>query len=131
MAANWQFAQSLREPIQHCKLDLLGRVDTGDGIRRINSLFRELVDAVSILDTRHRHRVGGVLTVQRLAPARGMLARCLRKIHAKIKRRPSTRSRLFCILLILFINCTRDKQRDTTMSWPCTRATFYFGVNLS
>ena len=52
MAADLQFAESLRESIQRCKRDLLDRVDNGDGIRRINSLFRELEDAVSILDAK-------------------------------------------------------------------------------
>lgn len=42
MAANLEFAESLRQPIQRCKLDLLDRVDTGDGIRRISKIFREL-----------------------------------------------------------------------------------------
>ena len=40
MAANLQFAESLRQSIQRCKLDLLGRVDTGNGIQRISNFFR-------------------------------------------------------------------------------------------
>ena len=94
MATNLQFAESLREPIQRCKRDLLCRVDTGDGIRRINSLFGELEDAVSVLDAKYSHRGGRFSTVQRLVPARGMVARSLRKIHAKIIRRLSTRPKL-------------------------------------
>ena len=94
MAANLQFAESLREPIQRCKRDLLGRVDTGDGIRRINSLFGELENAVSILDAKYSHRGGRFSTVERLVPARGMVARSLRKMHAKIIRRLSTRPKL-------------------------------------
>ena len=94
MAADLQFAESLREPIQRCKRDLLDRVDNGDGIRRINSLFGELEDAVSILDAKYSHRGGRFSTVQRLVPARGMVARYLRKIHAKIIRRLSTRPKL-------------------------------------
>jgi len=94
MAANLQFAESLREPIQRCKRDLLGRVDTGDGIRRINSLFRELEDAVSLLDAKYSHRSGRFSSVQRLVPARGMVAKSLRKIHTKIICRPSTRLKL-------------------------------------
>ena len=94
MAANLQFAESLREPIERCKRDLLGRVDTGDGIRRINSLFGELEDAVSLLDAKYSHRGGRFSSVQRLLPARGMVARSLRKIHTKIIRRLSTRPTL-------------------------------------
>ena len=94
MVANLQFAESLREPIQGCKRDLLGRVDNGDGIRRIDSLFGELEDAVSILDAKYSHRGGRFSTVQRLVPARGMVARSLRKIHAKIIHRLSTRPKL-------------------------------------
>lgn len=94
MAADLQFAESLREAIQRCKCDLLDRVDNGDGIRRINSLFGELEDAVSILDAKYSHRGGRFSTVQRLVPARGMVARYLRKIHAKIIRRLSTRPKL-------------------------------------
>ena len=94
MVANLQFAESLREPIQGCKRDLLGRVDNGDGIRRIDSLFGELEDAVSILDAKYSHRGGRFSTVQRLVPARGMVARSLRKIHAKIIRCLSTRRKL-------------------------------------
>ena len=94
MVANLQFAESLREPIQGCKRDLLGRVDNGDGIRRINSLFGELEDAVSILDAKYSHRGGRFSTVQRLVPARGMVARSLRKIHAKIIHHLSTRPKL-------------------------------------
>ena len=52
MAANLQFAESLRQSIQHCKLDLLGRVDTSDGIGRISNFFGELEAAVSVLDTK-------------------------------------------------------------------------------
>ena len=94
MAANLQFAESLRQPIQRCKLDLLGRVDTGDGIQRISKFFGELEAAVSVLDTKYSHRGGRFSTVQRLVPARGMVARSLQKIHAKIIRRLSTRQRL-------------------------------------
>ena len=94
MVANLQFAESLREPIQGCKRDLLGRVDNGDGIRRINSLFGELEDAVSILDAKYSHRGGRFSTVQRLVPARGMVARSLRKIHTKIIRCLGTRRKL-------------------------------------
>ena len=94
MAAALQFAESLREPIERCKRDLLDRVDNGDGIGRINSLFGELEDAVSILDAKYSHRGGRFSTVQRLVPARGMVARYLRKIHAKIIRRLSTRPKL-------------------------------------
>ena len=56
MAANLQFSESLRQPIQRCKLDLLDRVDTGDGIRRISKFFGELEEAVSVLDTKYSHR---------------------------------------------------------------------------
>ena len=41
MAANLQFAESLRQSIQRWKLDLLGRVDTGNGIQQISNFFRE------------------------------------------------------------------------------------------
>ena len=94
MAANLQFSESLQQPIQRCKLDLLGRVDTGDGIQRISNFFGELEAAVSVLDTKYSHCGGRFSTVQRLVPARGMVARSLQKIHAKIIRRLSTRPRL-------------------------------------
>ena len=94
MAANLQFSESLQQPIQRCKLDILGRVDTGDGIQRISNFFGELEAAVSVLDTKYSHCGGRFSTVQRLVPARGMVARSLQKIHAKIIRRLSTRPRL-------------------------------------
>ena len=40
MAAKLQFAESLRQSIQRWKLDLLGRVDTGNGIQQISNFFR-------------------------------------------------------------------------------------------
>ena len=67
MAAALQFAESLREPIERCKRDLLDRVDNGDGIGRINSLFGELEDAVSILDAKYSHRGGRFSTVQKIS----------------------------------------------------------------
>ena len=94
MAANLHFAESLRQPIQRCKLDLLDRVDTGDGIRRVSKFFGELEEAISVLDTKYSHRGGRFSTVQRLVPARRMVARSLQKIHAKIIRRLNTRPRL-------------------------------------
>ena len=94
MAANLHFAESLRQPIQRCKLDVLDRVDTGDGIRRVSKFFRELEEAISVLDTKYSHRGGRFSTVQRLVPARRMVARSLQKIHAKIIHRLNTRPRL-------------------------------------
>ena len=94
MAANLQFSESLQQPIQRCKLDLLGRVDTGDGIQRISNFFGELEAAVSVFDTKYSHCGGRFSTVQRLVPARGMVARSLQKIHAKIIHRLNTRPRL-------------------------------------
>ena len=94
MAANLHFAESLRQPLQRCKLDLLDRVDTGDGIRRVSKFFGELEEAISVLDTKYSHRGGRFSTVQRLVPARRMVARSLQKIHAKIIRRLHTRPRL-------------------------------------
>ena len=84
----------LLQPIQRCKLDLLDRVDSGDGIRRISKFFGELEESVSVLDTKYSHRGGRFSTVQRLVPARCMVARSLQKIHAKIIRRLNTRPRL-------------------------------------
>ena len=94
MAANLQFAESLRQSVQRCTLDLLGRVDTGNGIQRISNFFGELAAAVSVLDTKYSHRGGSFSTMQRLVPARGMVARSLQKIHAKIIRCLNTRPRL-------------------------------------
>ena len=94
MAGNLEFGESLREPIQRFKLDLLDRVDNGDGIRRISKFFGELQEAVSVLDTKYSHRGGRFSTVQRLVPARRMVARSLQKIHAKIIRRLNTRPKL-------------------------------------
>ena len=94
MAANLHFAESLRQPIQRCKLDLLDRVDTGDGTQRISKFFGELEEAISVLDTKYSHRGGRFLTMQRLVPARWMVAWSLQKIHAKIIRRLNTMPRL-------------------------------------
>lgn len=63
MAANLEFAESLRQPIQRCKLDLLDRVDTGDGIQWISNFFGELQEAVFVLDTKYSHRGGRFSTV--------------------------------------------------------------------
>lgn len=94
MAANLRFAGSLQQPIQHCKLDLLDRVNTGDGIRQISKFFRELEEAVSILDTKYSHCGGRFSTVQRLVLARRIVAQSLQKIHTKIIGRLNTRPRL-------------------------------------
>ena len=107
MAANLQFAESLRQPIQRCKLDLLGRVDTGDGIQRISNFFGELEAAVSVLDTKYSHCGGRFSTVQRLVPARGMVARSLQKIHAKIIHRLNTRDLLIHGVEILKWTCRK------------------------
>ena len=56
--------------------------------------FGELETAVSVLDTEYSHRGGSFSTVQRSVPARGMVARSLQKIHAKIIHRLNTRPRL-------------------------------------
>ena len=73
---------------------LLDRVDTGDGIRRISKFLAELQEAVSVLDTKYSHRGGRFSSLQRLVPARRMVARSLQKIHAKIIRRLNTRPKL-------------------------------------
>ena len=56
--------------------------------------FVELEAAVSVLDTKYSHRGGSFSTLQRSVPARGMVARSLQKIHAKIIRRLNARPTL-------------------------------------
>ena len=51
MASNLQFSESLRQPIQRCKLDLLGRVDTGDGIQQISNFFRRATTSCKNVET--------------------------------------------------------------------------------
>jgi len=58
------------------------------------NFFGELKEAVSVLDTKYSHRGGRFSTMQRLVPARRMVAWSLQKIHAKIIRRLNTRPKL-------------------------------------
>ena len=59
----------------------------------MNAFFHELEVAVEVLEDKFSSR-STFANVQRLLPARGMLARALRKAHQKIVRRLNTRPKL-------------------------------------
>lgn len=94
MAAHLAFAETLKQPIQRCKRDLLKSTETGDEIGRVGSYFKELEEAVAVLDEKYSNRSGRLSTVQRLIPSRRIIARSLRKVHGKIIRRLHTRPRI-------------------------------------
>ena len=50
MAANVNFSESLRRPLQHAKSDCLGQTSRGNGIKKVNDFFSELEVAVAVLE---------------------------------------------------------------------------------
>lgn len=68
--------------------------ETGDGIGQINNFFRELEDAVAVLDDKYIHGGGRFSTVLRLISSKGMVARSLRQIRGKAIRHLRTRPKL-------------------------------------
>lgn len=93
MAANVDFSESLRGPLQRAKSECLSQTSNGDGIGKVSAFFHELEVAVEVLEDKFSSR-STFANVQRLLPARGMLARALRKAHQKIVRRLNTRPKL-------------------------------------
>lgn len=93
MAAKVNFAETLRPSLQRAKSDCLSQISSGDGIKKVNDFFNELDSAVGVLDDKFGRRTRDS-NIQRLLPARGMVARALRKIHAKIIRRLNSRPKL-------------------------------------
>ena len=66
--------ETLKQPIQRCKRDLLKSTETGDEIGRVGSYFKELEEAVAVLDEKYSNRSGRLSTVQRLIPSRRIIA---------------------------------------------------------
>ena len=93
MAAKVNFSESLRRPLQRAKCDCLGQTSSGDGVKKVNDFFSELEVAVEVLEEKFGGR-SSFANVQRLLPARGMVARALRKAHTKIIRHLHTRPKL-------------------------------------
>ena len=93
MAAKVNFSESLRRPLQRAKSDCLGQTSSEDGIKKVNNFFSELEVAVDVLEETFSSR-STFANVQRFLPARGMVARALRKAHTKIIRRLHTRPKL-------------------------------------
>ncbi|KAM7447141.1 hypothetical protein ABFA07_004582 [Porites harrisoni] len=93
MAANVDFAETLRPALQRAKSDCLSKVSTGDGIKKVSDFFRELDGAVGVLEDKYKER-SRHREIQQLLPSRGMVAKALRKVHIKIIRRLSSRPRL-------------------------------------
>ena len=93
MASKVEFAETLRPALQRAKSDCLSQVSSGDGIKKVNDFFGELHSALGVLEDKFSQRSRD-RNIQRLLPARGMVARALRKIHAKIIRRLNSRPKL-------------------------------------
>ena len=93
MAAKVNFAETLRPALQRAKSDCLRQITSGDGIKKVNDFFKELDLAMGVLDNKFS-QCSRDSNIQRLLPARGMVARALRKIHAKIIHRLSSRPKL-------------------------------------
>ena len=68
MAANVNFSESLRRPLQRAKSDCLGQTSSGDGIKKVNSFFSELEVAVDVLEETCSSR-STFANVQRFLPA--------------------------------------------------------------
>ena len=93
MAAQVKFAEALRPALQRAKSNCLSQISRGDGIKKVNDFFGELDRAVGVLEDKFSQRSRDS-NIQRLLPARGMVARALRKIHVKIIRRLNSRPKL-------------------------------------
>lgn len=93
MAAQVKFAEALRPALQRAKSNCISQISRGDGIKKVNDFFGELDRAVGVLEDKFSQRSRDS-NIQRLLPARGMVARALRKIHAKIIRRLNSRPKL-------------------------------------
>ena len=50
MAANVNFSESLRRPLQRAKSDCLGQTSSGNGIKKVSDFFSELEVAVEVLE---------------------------------------------------------------------------------
>ena len=93
MAAQVKFAEALRPALQRAKSNCLSQISRGDGIKKVNDFFGELDRAVGVLEDKFSQRSRDS-NIQRLLPARGMVAKALRKIHAKIIHRLNSRPKL-------------------------------------
>ena len=93
MAAKVNFAETLRPALQRAKSDCLKQISSGDGIKKVNDFFKELDLAMGVLDSKFS-QCSRDSNIKRLLPARGMVARALKKIHAKIIHRFSSRPKL-------------------------------------
>lgn len=93
MAAKVEFTEKLWPALQRTKTDCLSEILTGNGIKKVNDFFKELDDAVGVLEHKYS-QCSRDSNIQRLLPFRRMVARALRKVHSKIIRRLSSRPKL-------------------------------------
>ena len=94
MAANRvNFAESMRPFLVRGKTECLSSVETGEGVRRVNSFFSELENAVDVLDDKYA-QPSRLADVQRLLDSRGIVGRSLRKLHKKIVRRLQSKPKI-------------------------------------
>ena len=91
MAAKVKFAETLQPALQHAKSDC--QISSGDGIKKVIDFFEQLDSAVGVLEDKFSQRSRDS-NIQQLLPARGMVARALRKIHTKIIHRLNSRPKL-------------------------------------
>ena len=93
VAAKVKFAESLQPGFQRAKSDYLSEVSSGDGIKIVSDFFKELDGAIGILEDKFS-QCSRDSNIQQLLPSHGMVARALRKIHAKIIRHLSSKPKL-------------------------------------
>ena len=93
MAANVEFTNQLRPALIRAKSICLGKVSTGEGIRRVNGFFSELESAAESLQDKFCQQLR-FEKVHKLLPSAGMVAKGLRKMHQKIIRRLHVKPKL-------------------------------------